>query len=117
MAARHVIVGGGTAGHNAIAAIRQEERGRSPSTIVLVSAERPYSRMVLPYYLGRTIAESHVYTATAASLAAWDVEPMLGRRAIALDPAQRTLTLDDSATVEFDDCLIATGSRAVKPPV
>ena len=27
------------------------------------------------------------------------------------------MTLDDGATVEFDDCLIATGSRAVKPPV
>src|SRR5262249_62353096 len=45
---RHVIVGGGTAGHNAITTIRQEERGREPSEIVLVSAERPAPRVVLP---------------------------------------------------------------------
>src|SRR5213594_1315786 len=62
MAARHLIIGGGTAGMNAIRTIREEEGERSE--IVLVSAERPYSRMVLPYYLDRSIAESHVFTAT-----------------------------------------------------
>jgi NAD(P)H-nitrite reductase large subunit len=73
--------------------------------------------MVLPYYLGQSIAESHVYTATPASLAAWKVKAMLGRRASALDARNHTLTLDDGATVEYDDCLIATGSRAAKPPL
>ncbi len=113
MPPRHLIVGGGTAGLNCIRTIREEES--SASEITLVAAERPYSRMVLPYYLGQSIAESHVYTATPASLAAWKVKAMLGRRAAGLDAAGRTLTLDDGATVEFDDCLIATGSRAAKP--
>ena len=116
MPVRHLVVGGGTAGLNCIRTIREEERGE-PSEITLVAAERPYSRMVLPYYLGQSIAESHVYTATPASLAAWNVKPMLGRRATGLDAANRTLTLDDGATVEFDDCLIATGSRAAKAPI
>ena len=57
MATRHVIVGGGTAGHNAIVAIRQEEADRQRSEIILVAAERPYSRMVLPYYLDRMDVE------------------------------------------------------------
>jgi len=74
--------------------------------------------MVLPYYLGATIAESHVYTATPASLHAWKVKTHLGRRAAKLDTAARTCTLDDgTTTIEYDDCLIATGSRAVRPPV
>jgi len=115
MAARHLIIGGGTAGLNAIRTIREEDGGASE--ITLVSAERPYSRMVLPYYLGASIAESHVYTATPASLAAWKVKTMLGRRAKSLDAAARKLTLDDGATVEYDDCLIATGSRAARPPI
>ena len=115
MAIRHLILGGGTAGLNCIRTIREEER--EASQITLVSAERPYSRMVLPYYLGETIAESHVFTATPASLSAWQVKAMLGRRAVKLDPGSGAVTLDDGATVEFDDCLIATGSRAVKPPV
>ena len=115
MPTRHLIIGGGTAGLNCIRTIREEENGGSE--ITLVSGERPYSRMVLPYYLGQSIAESHVYTATPASLAAWKVKAMLGRRAGALDTRNQTLTLDDGAKVEYDDCLIATGSRAAKPPL
>ena len=114
MATRHVIVGGGTAGHNAINAIRQEEAGRAPSEIVLVSAERPYSRMVLPYYLGRSIAESHVYTATPARLAQLAVTTHLGRRAVGLEPAAGKLTLDDGTAVPFDDLLVATGSSPAR---
>jgi NAD(P)H-nitrite reductase large subunit len=115
MPTRHLIIGGGTAGLNAIRTIREEDGGSSE--ITLVSAERPYSRMVLPYYLGKTIAESHVFTATPASLAAWGVKTHIGRRAASLDPSQRVLALDDGAKIEYDDCLIATGSRAAKPPV
>jgi NAD(P)H-nitrite reductase large subunit len=115
MARRHVIVGGGTAGLNAIRTIREE--GDRASEITLVSAERPYSRMVLPYYLGNQIAESHVFTATPASLAAWGVKAHLGRRAARLDSGAGTVALDDGTVVEYDDCLVATGSRAVKPPL
>ena len=66
-AKRHVIVGGGTAGLNAMTTIREYDKGESE--VVLVSREWPYSRMVLPYYLGHTISESHVFTATAPRLA------------------------------------------------
>ena len=114
MATRHLIIGGGTAGLNAIRTLREED---GASEITLVSRERPYSRMVLPYYLGATIAESHVYTATPASLHAWGVKTMLGRRAASLDTAEHRLTLDDGSTVAYDDCLIATGSRAARPPI
>jgi NAD(P)H-nitrite reductase large subunit len=112
---RHLVIGGGTAGMNAMRVIREEER--EPSEITLVSAERPYSRMVLPYYLDRSIAESHVFTVTAALLARWEVKALLGRRAVRLDAAARVCTLDDDTALEYDDCLIATGSAPVRPPV
>jgi NAD(P)H-nitrite reductase large subunit len=115
MARRHLIIGGGTAGMNAIRTIREEETERS--TITLVSAEKPYSRMVLPYYLDRSIAESHVFTATARVLADWGVATHLDKRATALDTKANVCTLDDGTTVEYDDCLIATGSSAVRAPV
>ena len=115
MARRHLIIGGGTAGMNAIRTIREEESERSE--ITLVSAEKPYSRMVLPYYLDRSIAESHVFTAGAAQLAAWEVKAQLGRRATGLDVKANTCTLDDGTTIPYDDCLVATGSSAVRAPV
>jgi NAD(P)H-nitrite reductase large subunit len=73
--------------------------------------------MVLPYYLDRSIAESHVFTATAANLARWKVKTLVGRRATALDVKASTCTLDDGTRIEYDDCLIATGSSAARAPV
>jgi NAD(P)H-nitrite reductase large subunit len=115
MPMRHLVIGGGTAGMNAMRTIREEER--ESSEITLVSAEKPYSRMVLPYYLDRSIAESHVYTATAAQLAKWKVKALVGRRVTALDVKASVCTLDDGTRIEYDDCLIATGSSAVRAPV
>jgi NADPH-dependent 2,4-dienoyl-CoA reductase/sulfur reductase-like enzyme len=115
MPRRHLVIGGGTAGLNAIRTLREEER--EESEIALVTAERPYSRMVLPYYLGATIAESHVYTATPATLARWKVKAHLGRRVSRLDTVANAATLDDGSTIAYDDCLIATGSRAARPPI
>ncbi len=115
MAKRHLIVGGGTAGLNAILTIREHDHG--DSEITLVSAERPYSRMVLPYYLGRTIAESHVFTLTPPRLAQLKVQTHIGRRAVKLETAANRVTLDDGTALDYDDLLIATGSSPVKAPV
>src|SRR4029453_2091194 len=115
MPTRHLVIGGGTAGMNTMRTIREEER--EPSEITLVSAEKPYSRMVLPYYLDKSIAENHVYTATGADLARWKVKTLIGRRATSLDVKANVCTLDDGARVEYDDCLIATGSSAARAPV
>lgn len=112
---RHVIVGSGTAGMNAITTIRQYDRGASE--ILLVSAERPYARMVLPYYLKGTISETHLYTATPTRLRTLDVQAYFERRAVKLDTPANVLTLDDGTELPYDDLLIATGSSAVRPPI
>ena len=112
---RHVIVGGGTAGMNAITTIRQYDRGASE--IILVADERPYSRMVLPYYLKGSISESHVFTAPPTRLRTLGVEPFIGRRAVGVDTQNNTLTLDDDTELPYDNLLIATGSSAVRAPV
>jgi NAD(P)H-nitrite reductase large subunit len=100
---RHVIVGGGTAGINAITTIRQYDHGASE--IILVSTERPYARMVLPYYLKGSISEAHVYTANPTRLRMLDVEAYLGRRAVQLDTQANSLTLDDDTVIPYDDIL------------
>ena len=108
---KHLIVGAGTAGYNAIRTLRQMGSGEE---IALVSAEHPYSRMVLPYYLERGISEGHATTLSFNQLEAWGVELHVGRRAVSLDPKGNTLKLDNEDELEFDDVLIATGSSPVK---
>ncbi len=112
---RHVIVGGGTAGLNAVTTIRQYDRGQSE--IYWVSSEEPYARMVLPYYLKGSISETHCYTARPSRLMELGVEPFFGRQAVKLDTQANTLTLDDETEITYDDILIATGSSAVRAPV
>src|SRR3954447_4455888 len=93
---RHVIVGGGTAAINAMSTIREVDGGASE--IILISGERPYSRMVLPYYLGRGISRPHVFTLTPQRLAALGVDAALvGRRAAGLDTAAQKVKLDDQS--------------------
>ena len=113
---RHVIVGGGTAAINAITTIRELDGG--DSEIVLVADERPYSRMVLPYYLAGKIGRSHVMTLGAPRLAAFGVlTTHLGRRAVSLDASAQRVALDDGASVDYDDLLVATGSSPAPPSV
>ena len=115
-AKRHVIVGGGTAAINAITTLREFDHGESD--IILVADERPYSRMVLPYYLGKRISRSHVHTLTPVRLAELGVTTTyIGRRATALDTAAQRLSLDNGESVAYDDLLLATGSSAVRAPV
>ncbi len=110
----HVIVGAGTAGINAIRTLRQlGDKG----PITLVSAEPPYSRMVLPYYLEQRISDAHATTATPVQLERWGVDCRFGVRPRHLDARGKTLHLDDGESLTFDKLLIATGSSAVRPPV
>jgi NAD(P)H-nitrite reductase large subunit len=113
-ARRHVIVGAGTAGINAIRTLRQLG---GTGEITLVAAERPYSRMVLPYYLDGSIGAAHAGTASPTHLERWGVKALFGRRAAGLDTAAGKLKLDNGDEVPYDDLLIATGSSAARPPV
>ena len=88
---RQVIVGGGTAGWNAITTLREIDRGNS--NIMLISNESPYSRMVLPYYLSKEIGESHVFTASKTRLEDLDVELKLGKDVKGLDTKNNKLFL------------------------
>tara|TARA_B100000686_G_scaffold25368_1_gene24459 strand:- start:14442 stop:15764 length:1323 start_codon:yes stop_codon:yes gene_type:complete len=112
---RHVIVGGGTAGWNAITTLRESDLGNS--SIVLVSNESPYSRMVLPYYLSKEIGESHVFTASKTRLEDLNIELKLGKEVKGLDTKNNKIILENEEEVDYDNLLIATGSSPVKPAI
>ena len=95
---RHVIVGGGTAGWNAITTLRESDLGNS--SIVLVSNESPYSRMVLPYYLSKEIGESHVFTASKTRLEDLNIELKLGKEVKGLDTKNNKIILENEEEVD-----------------
>lgn len=113
MPTRHVIVGAGPAGLAALQTIRALD---PDAEIALVCDEPACARMVLPYYLLGNIEERAVLTADEAWFAEQRVEVHIGRRAAGLEPDAQRLVLDDGNSLAYDRLLIATGSRATRPP-
>lgn len=113
---RHVILGNGPAGVVAAETIRKHAPG---DEIVVVGAEpgRPYGRMAIPYLLAGKIDE-------AGTLLRKDPHHfdrlrigLRHGRATAVDPAARTVTLEDGSVLPFDRLLVATGSVPLRPPI
>jgi NAD(P)H-nitrite reductase large subunit len=109
MATKNVIIGGGPAGIGAIETIREFDGGAS--SITLISDEPAYARMALPYYLAGEIPEDQVLTGGPRYFEEMQVEARTGRVS-AISPGEKKLTLEDGASVPFDNLLIATGSSA-----
>src|SRR5688500_17703789 len=109
-----VIVGGGLAGANAAFALREHGmQGR----VVLVGEElvAPYERPPLSkgYLRGEDPFEKALVR-PEADYETQNIELLHGRRAITLDPATRTLNLDDGADLTYDSLLLTTGSKPRK---
>ena len=94
MATRHLIVGAGPAGQNAIETIRALD---AEAEIALVCDEPAYARMVLPYFVRGKIAESAVMTADEGWFSRLGVTPHFGRRVTGVDTAAKRATLDDGS--------------------
>ena len=114
MATRHLIIGAGPAGINAIETLRAID---SDCEIALVCDEPAYARMVLPYYLEGKIDERAVMTGGKEWFSECGVTAHLGVRVTAVDPASKCVTLDDASQLGYDRLLVATGSRAARPPI
>src|SRR5215472_7884823 len=106
-----VIVGGGLAGGNAAAALREEG---FPGPVVLISREPgvPFGRPPL----------SKTYLRSEEDLDGWyvrpadwyddhDVDCRHGATVVAVDPAAHTVTLDSGEELGYQKVLIATGGR------
>lgn len=111
---RMVVVGGGPAAHRCVTELRK--LGFSGS-VSLVSAEEipPYDRTLLSK---DNLTASSPELARMAPLSTYrnlDVDLLLGREAIALDPASRTLELSDGDRLGFDRLVLAVGGTPILP--
>ena len=113
---KHVIIGNGPAGVTAAETLRKH---RASDEIVLIGdePEEPYSRMAIPYLLTGKIEERGTWLRKSENH--WDalkIQRMTGR-VQSIAGADRRITLDDGQSLQFDTCLIATGSSPMKPPI
>ena len=113
---KHVILGNGPAGVVAAETLRQHS---ASDEIVLVGCERepPYSRMAIPYLLIGRIGEAGTYLRKSADHFKKLGIRLVQDRAVRLDDAARTITLESGPPLGYDRLLIATGSHPIKPPI
>ncbi|MFC1912406.1 NAD(P)/FAD-dependent oxidoreductase [Chloroflexota bacterium] len=109
---RQVIVGNGAAAISAIKAMREVDHS---CQITLVAAEgcRAYSSALFKYYVSGKINREHVFLIGHDFYQKYNVETILGSDAVGLDSSKGILYLGNDKKVEYDNLLIATGSRPV----
>jgi 3-phenylpropionate/trans-cinnamate dioxygenase ferredoxin reductase subunit len=106
-----VIIGGGLAGGNAAATLRDEG---FPGPVVLISREPgvPFGRPPLSKtYLRSEEALAGWYVRPAGWYAGHDVELRSGAAVVAVDPAAHAVTLASGEELGYQKVLIATGGR------
>ena len=112
-----VIVGGGLAGGNAAATLREEGfAGR----IVLVAREQgiPFGRPPLSKtYLRSEEDLDQWYVKSPGWYEENDVERLVGSSVVAVDPVAHSVVLDSGEGFEYQKVLIATGGRNRRLPV
>ncbi len=108
-----VILGAGAAGAGAAETLRREGY-RGPITMVGADGAGPVDRPNLSKdYLAGTAPEEWIPLRSEAFYAEHDIELVLGRRAVSIDPEAGTVTLDDGTELGFDALLIATGADPI----
>jgi len=106
-----VIIGGGVAGGNAAATLREEG---FPGPVVLISREPsiPFGRPPLSKtYLRSEEDLDSWYVRPAGWYADHDVELRSGAAVVAVDPSRHVITLDSGEELGYQKVLIATGGR------
>lgn len=113
---RYVVIGNSAAGTSAAEAIRRVD---PLGSITVVSDEElpAYSRSLTPNLIAGEVDKKELFYRPANFYQAHNIEPLLGRRAVSLDPAAGRITLDDGKELPYDRLLVATGAAAIRPPI
>lgn len=113
---RVVILGNGPA---AIAGAEAARDLAPDCEITIVSAEPTpsYSPCPLAEYVEGSVPRERLFLRDAGFYRDRRVRALLGRRAVGIDPEAPRVRLDGGDCLEFDRLLVATGARAVLPPV
>ncbi len=110
-----VIIGNSAAGLSCLETFRKLDRD---SGVTLLSREgaRPYSRVLLPYYLRKKVPHDNLFIRGDDYYSSLDAE-ILEATVVKVHPEQHAVELADGTRVDYDRLLVATGSSPVPPPV
>lgn len=112
----HVIIGAGPAGVIAAETIHKRDPG-ARVTLVGDEPEPPYSRMAIPYYLVDQIDERGTYLRKQDGYFESIGTELLHGRVASVSTTDKHIRLENGDTLTFDRLLVASGSRAVVPPI
>jgi nitrite reductase (NADH) large subunit len=112
---RIVIIGNSAAGLSALEAFRRIDH-ESSVTVISKESGRPYSRVLLPYFLRGKIPHSNLFIRDEDYFTRYNAE-CIQSRVVNVNPKKRQAVLKDGRILEYDRLLIATGSSPVRPPI
>ena len=110
-----VIIGNSAAGLSCLEAFRKHDR-TSQVTIIAKEGKRPYSRVLLPYYLRGKIPHEHLFIRKQDYYKRLNATCITGT-VMRLLVEEQCLMLEDQTVIPYEKLLIATGSSPVKPPI
>ena len=109
-----VIVGGGAAGNAAAETLRQEGYA-GPITLFSADASRPCDRPNLSKdYLAGSAEPDWISLRPPEFYTEHGIDLRLGVRVAAIDPAARTVALEDGSRISYGSLLLATGAEPIK---
>lgn len=111
-----LILGGGIAGVQAAAAIRQRN---SKGRIILTEAEEllPYSRPMLTKAPLKGFMPEHHFIHNKSWYWQQNIELKLGYKAVALNGEKKTVVFENGRVIPYDKCIYALGAESFVPPI
>jgi NAD(P)H-nitrite reductase large subunit len=107
-------VGGSAAGMAAAHAIREKD-ARGTITVFSEESDVPYFRPLIPFLVSGRKQPSEVAIVGCGPYTGADITVQTGTRVASLDPATRSVVLEDGSAHGYEQILFATGSRPYIP--
>lgn len=112
----YVMIGNSTAAVGCIEGIRSADP-KGPITVISDEPYPAYSRPLISYLLQGSTTEEKMRSRPADFYEKNGVTLLSGKRAMKIDPAQKTVELESGESIPYDRLLIAAGSRPFVPPM
>lgn len=113
---KYVIIGNSAAAVGTIQGIRLVDK---EGQIVVIADEKyhTYSRPLISYWLKGAVTEENMRYRDEDFYEKNDVDTLFGTRVTKINPAAKTVTIENGNEISYDKLMIATGSKPFIPPM